>query len=314
MTRDDPSPLWIGTRASKLALWQAEHVARLIRELPRAPVVQLKTITTEGDRVLDTPLSKVDGKGFFTKESEKALLDGTVDLAVHSLKYLETRIPPGLVLAAILERGDPQDVLIGPEGTTVDNLPAGATIGTSSLRRRALLAHWRSDLRVRDLRGNVPTRIRKYLDGEYDALVLAAAGVKRLGLEEYIAEYLSPDRMYPAVSQGAVAVQARDGDEATLEWLTPLDHGDTRFATNAERALLRRLEGGCQVPVGGLATITSGTLTLSATICSLDGSKSVKGSESGSVERCEEIGQTLAETLLARGGASILQGIREHSE
>jgi hydroxymethylbilane synthase len=310
MSKVDEQVLRIGTRASRLAMWQAEHVTCLIGELPGAPAVQLTTITTEGDRILDTPLSKVEGKGFFTKEIEKALLDGTVDLAVHSLKDLETRIPPGLKLAAILEREDPRDVLIGPEGFAVDAMRAGATVGTSSLRRRALLARWRSDLRIRDLRGNVPTRIQKYLDGEYDALVLAAAGVKRLGLEEHIAEYLPPDRMYPAVSQGAVAVEIRDGDEATLQWLAPLDHGETRFATSAERALLRRLEGGCQVPVGGLATITASQLTLSATICSLDGSTSVEGSESGEVEFCEEIGKSLAETLLARGGAGILQEIR----
>ena len=294
-------------------MWQAEHVASLIRDLPGAPTVQLKTITTEGDRVLDTPLSQVDGKGFFTKEIEKALLNDTVDLAVHSLKDLETRLPPGLILAAILEREDPRDVLIGPHGMTVDVLPSGATVGTSSLRRKALLARWRSDLNIKDLRGNVPTRIRKYLDGEYDALVLAAAGVKRLGLDDYIAEYMPTDRMCPAVSQGAVAVQVRDGDEATREWIEPLDHRDTRFATRAERALLWRLEGGCQVPVGGLATIVANTLTLSGTICSLDGSVSLEGSESGSVERCEEIGWRLAETLLAGGGAGILQAIREQS-
>ena len=292
-------------------MWQAEHVAGLIGAISGAPVVQLETITTEGDRVLDTPLSKVDGKGFFTKEIERALLDGTVDMAVHSLKDLETRMPPGLKFAAILEREDPRDVLVGPKGVSVDGLPPGAKVGTSSLRRKALLARWRGDLAIRDLRGNVPTRIRRFLDGEYDALVLAAAGVKRLGLEEHIAEYLPADRMCPAVSQGAVAVQVRDGDFSTMEWLAPLEHRDTRYATRAERALLRRLEGGCQVPVGGLATITAGTLTLFATICSLDGSSSVAGSETGSAACCEEIGKSLAETLLADGGAGILQGIRE---
>ena len=314
MSKGGPLPLRIGTRASKLAIWQAEHVASLMREIRGAPVVQLITITTTGDAVLDIPLSKVDGKGFFTKEIEQALLEGTVDLAVHSLKDLETRLPPGLMLAAILEREDPRDVLIGPEGTGVDSLPTGATVGTSSLRRRALLAHWRPDLNVKDLRGNVPTRIRKYLDGEYDALILAAAGVKRLGLEEHVAQYLPPDRMYPAVSQGAVAVQIREGDEATLEWLAPLDHGDTRLATSAERSFLRRLEGGCQIPVGGLATIAAHTLTLSATICSLDGSTVIEGSETGPVERCEEIGRVLADTLLGRGGARILRGIRDQGE
>jgi len=291
-------------------MWQAEHVARLIREIPGAPSVRLVTIRTSGDLIKDAPLSKVEGKSFFTKEIEQALSEGTVDLAVHSLKDLETRMPSGLMLAAILEREDPRDVLIGPSGVTIDTLPAGATVGTSSLRRRALLARLRSDIRLRELRGNVPTRIGKYLDGEYDALILAAAGVKRLNLEEHVAEYLSPERMCPAVSQGAVAVQIRDGDHDTDVWLARLDHADTRHATSAERALLRRLEGGCQVPVGGLATIVTSTLTIYATICSLDGSTFVEGSESGPVDRCEELGRTLAEALLAKGGADILEHIR----
>ena len=305
--------LWIGTRASRLAMWQAEHVARRITDVPGSPPARLVTIKTSGDLILDAPLSKVEGKSFFTKEIEQALLDGTVDLAVHSLKDLETQLPSGLTLAAILEREDPRDVLIGPRGTTVDGLPAGATVGTSSLRRRAQLARLRPELRLRDLRGNVPTRIRKYLAGDYDALILAAAGVKRLGLEEHVAEYLAPKRMCPAVSQGAVAVQIRVGDDETLEWLAPLDHADTRFATAAERALLRRLEGGCQVPVGGLATINAGTMKLYATICSLDGSTMVEGTETGPAEHCEEIGKTLAEVLLANGGAEVLEQIRKHA-
>ncbi len=306
------SPLRIGTRDSKLALWQAEHVAGLIGELPGSPPVQLVRIKTTGDLILDTPLSKVKGKGFFTKEIERALLDGSVDIAVHSLKDLETKLPDGLILPAILEREDPRDVLIAPPGTSVETLPADAVVGTSSLRRKALLAHWRSDLHIRDLRGNVPTRIQKYLDGEYDALILAAAGVKRLGMDEHIANFLAPERLYPAVSQGAVAVQIRDGDETTGLWITPLDHIPTRLATMAERSLLSTLEGGCQVPVGALATTDAGDLALSAAICSLDGSMVVHGAESGPEGNCEEIGRALAEDLLSRGGADILQGIREH--
>ncbi len=310
--RDEGEPLLrIGTRASKLALWQAEHVAGLVSNLPEAPPVKLVSIKTTGDLIQDAPLSKVEGKGFFTKEIERALLDGSVDIAVHSLKDLETKLPDGLVLPAILEREDPRDVLIAPEGMCIDDLPAGATVGTSSLRRKALLAHWRSDLQILDIRGNVPTRIQKYLDGGYDALILAAAGVKRLGLEEHIAEFLPADRMYPAVSQGAVAVQIRDCDEATSRWVTRLDHENTRLETMAERALLRKLEGGCQVPVGALAHVGASELSLSAVICSLDGSEVVEGAESGPLDRCEEIGQALAEALLAQGGAGILQGIRE---
>lgn len=311
MSDAEGSLVRIGTRASKLALWQAEHVAGLIGYLPNAPSVEIVTIRTMGDQIQDEPLSKVEGKGFFTKEIERALLDGSVDIAVHSLKDLETKLPDSLILPAILEREDPRDVLIARRGMRVDDLPAGTTVGTSSLRRKALLVNWRPDLQVRDLRGNVPTRIQKYVDGEYDALILAAAGVKRLGLEKHIAEYLPPERMYPAVSQGAVAVQIRNGDEATSRWIKPLDHRDTRLATMAERALLRTLEGGCQVPVGALATTNEGEMTLSAAICSLDGSKVVNGAKSGPEARAEEIGRTLAETLLEMGGAAILQCIRE---
>ena len=203
------TPLRIGTRGSNLATWQAEHVAALVRELPGAPPVDLVKIKTSGDLIQDTPLSKVAGKGFFTKEIERALLDGSVDIAVHSLKDLETRLPDGLILPAVLEREDPRDVLIASPGTSVETLPAGTIVGTSSLRRKALLAHWRPDLEIRDLRGNVPTRIQRFLDGDYDALILAAAGVKRLAMENHVAQHLPPGRMYPAVSQGAVAVQTR---------------------------------------------------------------------------------------------------------
>jgi hydroxymethylbilane synthase len=311
MTEGDRSTLRIGTRASKLALWQAEHVADLIRALPDSPPVRLVTFKTAGDLIQDVPLSKMEGKGFFTKEIERALLDGSVDIAVHSLKDLETRIPDGLVLPAILEREDPRDVLVASPDTTVETLLAGAVVGTSSLRRKALLAHWRPDLRIRDLRGNVPTRIQRYLDGDYDALILAAAGVKRLEMERHIAQYLPPDRMFPAVAQGAVAVQTRDADEATKTWIEPLDHSETRIATMAERALLRTLEGGCQVPVGALGAVESTDLRLSAVICSLDGSVAVDGVAVGPAVKNEEIGRELAEDLLSRGGASILQGIRE---
>jgi len=285
-------------------------VAHLISKLPSAPDVELVRIKTEGDQIQDVPLSTVEGKGFFTKEIEQALLDDRVDLAVHSLKDLETKMPTGLVLPAVLEREDPRDVLIAPAGTGVDDLPANARVGTSSLRRRAMLAHLRSDLQIVDLRGNVPTRVQKYLAGDYDAIVLAAAGVKRLGLEEHIGSFLPPDRMLPAVSQGAVAVQAREGDESTHVWLTPLNHVDTRVATTAERALMRALEGGCQVPVGALATVDDGFMRIRAAVCSLDGSLFVEGTENGPTEGAEQLGVLLAETLLERGGAAILEGIR----
>jgi len=293
-----------------LALWQARHVARLIDRLPGSPEVELVTIKTEGDRIQDVPLSTVQGKGFFTKEIERALLDRTVDLAVHSLKDLETEMPPGLELPAVLEREDPRDVLIADPGVGVEDLPPRARVGTSSLRRRALLARWRGDLEIAELRGNVPTRIKKLEDGEYDAIVLAAAGVKRLGLEDRIGSYLSADRMLPAVSQGAVAVQARECDERVFRWVKPLEHRDTRQSTTAERALLRRLQGGCQVPVGALATVTSGALELNACVCTVDGTTMVAGREEGAVEQAEQLGVRLAETLMDGGTTAILEGIR----
>ncbi len=308
-----PPRLRIGTRGSELARWQADHVAGLLRALPEGPEVEIVIIKTEGDVVVDVPLSQVGGKAFFTKEIEQALLDRQVDLAVHSLKDLATAQPAGLGLGAVLEREDPRDVLLAPEPIGIDDLPEGARVGTSSLRRRALLARWRPDLELADLRGNVPTRIRKMLDGAYDAIVLAAAGVKRLGLEEHIAAWLPPDRMTPAVSQGAVAVQMREGDEDTLRRVERLDHAPTRAATAAERALLGRLEGGCQVPVGALATVDEQELVLNAVVCSLDGSRAVEGSREGTAEGAEGVGLALAETLLEEGAKSILDEIRAGS-
>jgi len=302
--------LRIGTRGSALALWQARHVAAAIAELPGAPATEIVEIHTQGDHVLDVPLSQVEGKAFFTKEIEEALAAGAVDLAVHSLKDLPTALPPGLALGAVLEREDPRDVLLTRDGTRFEDLPPGAVVGTSSLRRRALLARWRPDVDLAELRGNVPTRLRKLDEGHYDAVVLAAAGVKRLGLEERISEYLPLDRVPPAVAQGAVAIEVRDGDERVLATVRRLDHAATRAVTTAERALLNRLEGGCQVPVGALATLAGDELTLKAVICALDGSRSVTGRRSGAVAEAVAIGRGLAEDLLADGGEAILAAIR----
>ncbi len=319
--------LRIGTRGSALALWQAHHVAAAIAVLPEAPRTKIVEIHTQGDRVLDVPLSQVEGKAFFTKEIEEALAAGTVDLAVHSLKDLPTELPPGLVVGAVLEREDPRDVIIlrsggsaaalsdggsaaAPSERGLAALPAGARVGTSSLRRRALLARWRADLELVELRGNVPTRVRKLDEGHYEAIVLAAAGVKRLGLAERISELLPLDRVLPAVAQGAVAIEVREGDERVLATVRQLEHAATRQAVAAERALLRRLEGGCQVPVGALATLAGDTLMLRATICALDGTRSVTGQRSGLAAEAAAIGRALAEELLADGGDAILGAIR----
>lgn len=303
-------PLRIGTRASALALWQAEHVAARIRDQPGAPAVELVRIETEGDKIQDVALSRLPGKAFFTKELEAAILDGRVDLAVHSLKDVETTMPPGLTLGAILEREDPRDALVARPGLKLGSLPTGARIGTSSLRRAAFLRRWRPDLDLADLRGNVPTRLRRLDEGGYDAIVLAAAGLERLGMAERITDYLPFDVLLPAVSQGAIAIQLRDDDDRTTRWVEPLDHAETRLATTAERALLREVEGGCQVPLGAHATIRDDRMHVAAAVASLDGRSSVEGDMDGAPGDAVSLGRGLASDLLGRGGAAIMAEIR----
>ena len=302
--------LRIGTRRSDLARWQANHVVVGIGGLAGAPSAEVLYIKTEGDRITDVPLHMIPGKSFFTKEIEQALLDEQVDVAVHSLKDLATELPRGLVIGAVTAREDPRDVLLSHGGVPLEDLAPGARIGTSSLRRRALLRRWRPDLELVDLRGNVPTRIHKLSEGLFDAIVLAAAGVKRLDFESRITAYLPLERVLPAVAQGAVALQVREDDEYVLSWVRQLDDADTRQATAAERALLGRLEGGCQVPVGALATVTNGVLTLRAVVSSLDGTRSVEGTREGPSGQAEQIGGSLAEELLGRGAEVILDEIR----
>lgn len=303
----------IGTRGSLLARWQAEHVAERLRALPDGPVVELEYIQTEGDKILDVALSRLPGKAFFTKELEAAILEERVDLAVHSLKDVETVMPDGLELGAVLEREDPRDVLIARDGLRLDTLPQGAVVGTSSLRRGAFLRRWRPDLRVKDLRGNVPTRIEKLDAGDYDAIILAAAGVKRLGRADRISDYFTDDVLLPAVSQGAIAVQHRSADARVGPHVAALEHPPTRATTTAERALLRAVEGGCQIPVGAHATVTGDTLRLRGVVCSLDGRDSVDGEVEGPVARAHGLGEELARDLLSRGGEEILREIRAAS-
>lgn len=305
-----PATLRLGTRASRLALWQAEHVKNAVESLPNAPRVEIVTISTEGDRILDVPLSQVGGQAFFTKEIENALLDGRVDFAVHSMKDLATIMPDGLVLAAAPAREDPRDVVLSNSGAGLDDLARESRVGTSSLRRRAFLASRRPDLVIKDLRGNVPTRLDKLRAGEYDAILLAAAGVKRLGFEAEISAYLEPRIFPPAAGQGALALQARAFDATTRAWLENLDHAPTHAATVAERAFLRRVEGGCQVPAGVLATISGSELEITAMVSSLDGQRVVRGTLGGAATEAEAIGISLAELLLADGGEAILSEIR----
>ncbi len=299
-------PLRIGTRASALALWQASRVAELIRAQPGAPIVELVHITTEGDLRTDIPLWAAGGRAFFTREIDRLQLAGDVDIAVHSLKDLSTLLADGLELAAVLEREDPRDALLSRLGETLRDLPHGARVGTSSLRRRAFLCRARPDLMLLELRGNVPTRIERLAQGKYDAIVLATAGLKRLDLAAHIAAYLEPAVMPPAVSQGAIGVCARSGDEAALRWLRALEHAATRVAVTAERALLRRIEGGCQVPLGALATIDGDRLSLSASVCALNGSVSIDSQRQGSINDPAALGVQVAEHLLARGAADII--------
>jgi len=303
--------LRVGTRGSDLARWQAEHVSGLLGEVPGAPEPELVLIKTQGDRIQDVPLSQIQGKAFFTKEIEEALLNDAVDLAVHSLKDLATEMPEGLELGAVLQREDPRDALIAHVPGTLEDLPQGARVGTSSLRRRAFLARWRPDLKLLELRGNVPTRIQKLDEGQYDAIVLAAAGVKRLGLESRISSYLPFHQFLPAVSQGAVAVQIRAGDPEVAGWVRAMEHTPTFQATSAERAFLRTVEGGCHAPVGAYATLQEDTLTLRGMVCSLDGTQAVEGEVSGPVSRAQALGVELARDLLDRGADGILEEIRK---
>ena len=305
--------LRIGTRASALALWQAREVAARIAAQPDSPAVELVHIRTSGDQQTERPLWQVRGQAFFTREIDRALLAKEVDIAVHSLKDLPTQLDAGLELAALLPRADPRDALVSLRGATLAALPAGARIGTSSLRRRAFLARLRPDAMLLELRGNVPTRIERLQHGEYDAIVLAAAGLVRLGLAQHVTEYLPAESFPPAVSQGVIGVCARSGDEATLRWLAALDERDARLAASAERALLRRLEGGCQVPLGALATVRGDTLTLMATVCALDGSRhlAARAESPAAREEAEALGVRVAEELLARGAGELMASERQ---
>ncbi len=301
--------LVIGTRGSKLALWQAEWVHARLRELEPALAVALKRIKTTGDKILDTPLAAIGGKGLFIKEIEDALLRGEIDLAVHSMKDVPTHLPAGLEILAIPEREDPRDVLITLKKVSLARLVPGSRIGTSSLRRQAQLLHYRPDLSIQILRGNLDTRLRKLEAGEYDGIILAAAGITRLGWSERVTEYLSPDVCLPAIGQGALALEGRADDGFVREVVARLDHHPTRTAVTAERALLERLEGGCQVPIAAHAAITNGTVTLNALIAGVNGRRLVRDSLQGPMRDAHRLGVQLAERLLAHGGDEILKEI-----
>lgn len=303
------SALRIGTRASRLALWQAEWVQKQLETLHPGLSVVLVPITTKGDKILDVPLAKVGGKGLFVKEIEEALYDGSIDLAVHSMKDVPSVLPPGLILPCIPPREDPRDALVTPDGRGFAQLPQGARIGTSALRRQAQLLHRRPDLDIVSLRGNVETRLRKMEEEDMDGIVLAAAGLKRLELAERIAEYLSVDVSLPAIGQGALGLECREGDDRTLELIAPLHDADTAVAVRAERAFLRRLNGGCQVPLAAHATVVEQTLTMVGLVAEVDGGSLIKETLAAPVSQAEAVGCQLAETLLARGADRILAAL-----
>lgn len=303
--------LVIGSRGSKLALWQAEHARERLQQLDPQIDIRIEIIKTTGD-VKKDPLSVIGGKGVFTKELEDALLDGRIDIAVHSLKDLPTILPEGLSISAICEREDARDALVLAAGSEFDaaalgNLPRGAIVGTSSQRRLAQLRCWfGQDLVIKDLRGNVDTRIRKLDEGQYDALILASAGLVRLGLHDRISLRIPISHMLPAVGQGAIAIETRSDDDVALEATRKLDHRETRLACLAERAFLRGLGGGCQLPIAAHAIIEQKTLKLEGLVARPDGSKRIQDSLSGPPDQAEALGASLATSLIARGARALL--------
>jgi hydroxymethylbilane synthase len=299
----------IGTRGSKLALWQANWVkSELIKKFPDLSI-ETVIIKTKGDKILDVPLAKVGGKGLFVKEIEEALLGNHVDIAVHSMKDMPAELLGGLAIGAIPERENPGDVLISKNNLFLSQLPQKARVGTSSLRRLAQIRHIRPDLVILPLRGNLDTRIRKLDSGEMDAIVLAAAGVKRLGLESLITEYLSEDTMLPAVGQGALCIEIRKDDGDVVEFTDSLDHPITRNVVMGERAFLKKLEGGCQIPIAGHGKAWENRFSIIGLVADLEGKTIIKDTLSGPLESSESVGTALADKLLERGAKQLLENL-----
>ncbi len=298
--------LRIATRKSPLALWQAEHVRQRLQAFHPELTIELVTMSTQGDRVLDSPLAKIGGKGLFVKELENGMLEGRADIAVHSMKDVPAGLPDGLDIGAILEREDPRDAFVSNAYASVEVLPHGARVGTSSLRRQCQLRAIRPDLVILDLRGNVNTRLSKLDNGDYDAIVLAAAGLKRLGMEERIARALSPEEMLPAIAQGVIGIECRSNDARVIALIKALNDPYTALRTTAERAMNARLAGGCQAPVAGYSELDGDLLHLRGLVGRADGSDMVHGDISGPPADAASLGEQLAEDLLARGAKSIL--------
>lgn len=302
--------LKIATRQSPLALWQAEHIRARLNALYPDLTVELVKFVTQGDKILDTPLAKIGGKGLFVKELEAALLDGRADLAVHSMKDVPMHLPEGLILAVICEREDPLDAFVSNHYLHFDELPLGAKVGTSSLRRKCQILQLRPDLEIVDLRGNVGTRLSKLDDGLYDAIILASAGLKRLGLADRIRHCLAPIMSLPAVGQGALGLECRSDDAELLKLIAPLQHEETSICVRAERAFNAYLEGGCQVPIAGYATLLNDDqLQIEGRVGSVDGQTLLKEQLVGEIANAEQLGEQLAQRLLAQGAGELLKAL-----
>ncbi len=298
--------LRIATRKSPLALWQAEHVAARLQQHHQQLKVELVKMTTAGDRFLDAPLSAAGGKGMFLKELEQALIESRADLAVHSMKDVTIDLPEGLGISVLLPREDPRDALIAAPGTTLDNLPHGARLGTSSLRRQCQVRAYRPDLEVTDLRGNVGTRLGKLDNGDFDAIILAAAGVKRLGIADRVSDYIDPEILVPAVGQGVIGIETRQADNAVTALIEPLNDPAAEICLAAERAVSRRLYGGCMLPIAAHAVLDADQIRVSGLVGRVDGREILQAERSGSAADAESLGLAVADDLLAQGADRIL--------
>ncbi len=303
------STLILGTRGSKLAVHQSQWVQARLQELAPGLTISLQRIQTSGDKILDVPLAKIGGKGLFVKEIEDALLSKEIDLAVHSMKDVPTALPEGLDILCVPPREDPRDALITRDGCRLDQLKPGARIGTSSLRRQSQLLHYRPDFTIEMLRGNLDTRLRKLREGQFDAIVLAAAGLRRLAWDAEITEYLPVHLSLPAIAQGALGIEARSDDSFVRELLSRFEHRPTRITVTAERAMLHRLEGGCQVPIAAHAVLEGDRITVDGLVASVDGRRVIRHQIQGPASEAQALGTKLAERLLADGGDVILKEI-----
>lgn len=305
--------LVLGSRGSKLALWQTNYVAGLLEKSFPTLELEIKIIETTGDAILDTALSKIGDKGLFTKQIEEKLLNEEIDLAVHSLKDLPTQLPAGLKIGAVSSRETPNDVLISAKYSSIDELPQNAKVATGSLRRKSQILAYRHDLQISEIRGNVPTRIRKFEESDLDAMILAFAGVHRLGLDSYIKQVITPDIMLPAVGQGVVAIEIRENDDETANLLARLNDESTEKCILAERSFLRCLEGGCQVPIGGFATIQNEELLLQGFVGDLSGSVTLRESINGNAIEAISLGRQLAEKMIEMGASKLLSETRSEA-